>query len=576
MSESDPSEEEYKDDLISEESDFDDFIDDDEDFGGKSKNTKRGKNISKSSLKKSISKPSIRKNISSKMDLDEEEEIESINEKLDKMDTEEKEVRNTRNHSKNKNNIKTNSERTQNDNLNSSKKTNLNNKKLSKEAEELLSNKKKDRKKHKQNIIPEFEGILNALTFVVTGVFPIDRDDLTNLLKGYGARVTGSISKKTSYLLHGDELEDGRAVHEGNKYKEATRLNVKKMNQQDFEEFMQDKLNDPSFSIITSMDTTGVNTEINIGRIRTDENSGKESKGVTNFEDRNKNLNQELWTTRHAPKQLSEIIGNQKTIFNFITWLDDWEDVVLNNNKKKVQFKGRGKIENINARACLISGDPGIGKTTTVRLIAKLKGYKTYELNASDQRNKAIISSKLGFLLDNKTLDHGEIQNKNLIIMDEVDGMAGNEDRGGMAALIDVIKKTKVPIVCIANDKQNQKLRSLINYCYDLKFNKPDKRYIANRLQEICKKENFIVEPNALEYLCESVGNDIRQCINFLEFWSRKFKDLKYFDMSNNYNKFNKDSSIMISNFDAASKLLNKQLVRKYLNKSKIFLIKFI
>lgn len=36
--------------------------------------------------------------------------------------------------------------------------------------------------------------------------------------------------------------------------------------------------------------------------------------------------------------------------------------------------------------------------------------------------------------------------------MDEVDGMTGS-DRGGNKSLIDMIKLTKVPIVCICNDR---------------------------------------------------------------------------------------------------------------------------
>ncbi len=45
--------------------------------------------------------------------------------------------------------------------------------------------------------------------------------------------------------------------------------------------------------------------------------------------------------------------------------------------------------ENLNARACLISGPPGIGKTSTVRLLAKKYGYEIVEWNASDVRNKS-------------------------------------------------------------------------------------------------------------------------------------------------------------------------------------------
>ena len=47
---------------------------------------------------------------------------------------------------------------------------------------------------------------------------------------------------------------------------------------------------------------------------------------------------------------------------------------------------------------------------------------------------------------------------KQLVIMDEVDGMGGS-DRGGIQELISLIKKTKVPIIAICNDRQHPKIR---------------------------------------------------------------------------------------------------------------------
>lgn len=47
---------------------------------------------------------------------------------------------------------------------------------------------------------------------------------------------------------------------------------------------------------------------------------------------------------------------------------------------------------------------------------------------------------------------------KQLVIMDEVDGMGGS-DRGGIQELISLIKKSKVPIIAICNDRQHQKIR---------------------------------------------------------------------------------------------------------------------
>ena len=69
--------------------------------------------------------------------------------------------------------------------------------------------------------------------------------------------------------------------------------------------------------------------------------------------------------------------------------------------------------------------------------------------------------------------------------MDEVDGV-GAGDRGGLGALIQVIKDSKTPIICICNDRMNRKLVSLVNHCLDLKFSKPSKEAIQRRIKLIC------------------------------------------------------------------------------------------
>lgn len=63
--------------------------------------------------------------------------------------------------------------------------------------------------------------------------------------------------------------------------------------------------------------------------------------------------------------------------------------------------------------------------------------------------------------------------------MDEVDGMSAG-DRGGVADLIGSIKISKIPIICICNDRYSQKLKSLVNYCLLLNFRKPTKQQVFN------------------------------------------------------------------------------------------------
>jgi len=65
-----------------------------------------------------------------------------------------------------------------------------------------------------------------------------------------------------------------------------------------------------------------------------------------------------------------------------------------------------------------------------------------------------------------------KITNKHVLLMDEVDGMAGNEDRGGLQELVNLMKSTDVPIICICNDRFNTKVKTISTHSYDLRFSK--------------------------------------------------------------------------------------------------------
>lgn len=150
--------------------------------------------------------------------------------------------------------------------------------------------------------------------------------------------------------------------------------------------------------------------------------------------------------------------------------------------------------------------------------MAKELGYDLVEMNASDTRSKRLLHEHVKELLSCQSLAsfaHGartvDAGRKRVLVMDEVDGMAGNEDRGGMQELIGLIKTSKVPIICICNDRQHPKVRSLSNYCYDLKFSKPRVEQIRGAMMSICFKEGLKIKPEALDEIIMGANCDVRQ-----------------------------------------------------------------
>lgn len=149
-------------------------------------------------------------------------------------------------------------------------------------------------------------------------------------------------------------------------------------------------------------------------------------------------------------------------------------------------------------------------------------GFDTVEFNASDTRSKRLLKEEVSELLSNQSL-HGYFTGgdqrttiKHVLIMDEVDGMAGNEDRGGVQELIALIKDSSVPIICMCNDRNHQKMRSLVNYCFDLRFSRPRVEQIKAHMLSICFKEGMKMAPTTLQEIILATNNDIRQTINHL------------------------------------------------------------
>jgi len=216
------------------------------------------------------------------------------------------------------------------------------------------------------------------------------------------------------------------------------------------------------------------------------------------------------WTVKHKPKTLEEVVGHREAIAELVSWLRSWE-------------KGIPK-----KRAAFLHGPPGIGKTVAVEALANDRNLELVEKNASDYRTEEAVQKFAGLASQYRTL----FGNKRLVLFDELDGLTGREDRGGVGAIIKVVKQARCPIVLIANNAYNPKLSSLRYYCRLIQFKKPYARSIAKRLRQICQHEGIEAEPEALEFIAQRSQGDARSAINDLQALAQGKKRLVYEDVS--------------------------------------------
>ena len=156
----------------------------------------------------------------------------------------------------------------------------------------------------------------------------------------------------------------------------------------------------------------------------------------------------DLWVDKYRPATSKSIIGQQgdkSNVNKLIIWLKNWNEANLNLAGKKRASKpapwGTANDSGVWSKCALLSGPPGVGKTTTAHLVSKELGFDVVEMNASNTRSKRMLGECVGDILDTRSLTTlMGVTSKRVLLMDEVDGISGNEDRGGISELINLIK----------------------------------------------------------------------------------------------------------------------------------------
>ncbi|XP_015732166.1 chromosome transmission fidelity protein 18 homolog isoform X2 [Coturnix japonica] len=273
-----------------------------------------------------------------------------------------------------------------------------------------------------------------------------------------------------------------------------------------------------------------------------------------------------LWVDKFAPRRYIELLSDDYTNRCLLKWLKLWDTVVFGKEKpvkkpnpgavahppfkqpKEQQNKWKTKAqlteEILEAeldqhkrpkyKVALLCGPPGLGKTTLAHVIAQHAGYNVVEMNASDDRSPETFKTRIEAATQMKSVLGAE-EKPNCLIIDEIDGaptasitvllnIINSKEPEGEAAASGGRRRRREgglllrPIICICNDQYVPALRPLRQQAFLLSFPRTAPSRLAQRLGEIAQQQGMKADTGALLALCEKTENDIRSCINTLQF----------------------------------------------------------
>ncbi|XP_046631154.1 chromosome transmission fidelity protein 18 homolog [Daphnia pulicaria] len=340
-----------------------------------------------------------------------------------------------------------------------------------------------------------------------------------------------------------------------------------------------------------------VSDEVFERRLRELEKPEYNIKGATDDDmendSKNKSKSTDSWMDLYRPKNYLDLLSEENVNRTLLHWLKLWDKAVFNREVKiKVpkidenikpkwaqgqkntgpqgrfdkKFEHKKKFFNKNTdgelkeeldssgrpiqKIVLISGPPGLGKTTLAHVVAKHSGYYPVEMNASDDRNVEAFKLQIEAATQMRSV-MGANPLPNCLIIDEIDGAPAasinflvntlTQDSGQNKENSQATKKKKKkginivsrPVICICNDLYTPSLRPLRQAALVLQFPPTNPNRLAQRLLSISKEHDIQVDMTTMLALCEKADYDIRSCLATLYFLKSRRRPLRYSDVMN-------------------------------------------
>lgn len=269
----------------------------------------------------------------------------------------------------------------------------------------------------------------------------------------------------------------------------------------------------------------------------------------------------QLWVDKHAPTSFVHLLSDERSNREVVRALRQWDPYVFHREPPKrpetfQHFHERKKASDVKkkntndkrpdeiSRVILLSGSPGVGKTTLAHVIARHVGYRPIEVNGSDERTESTLMDRIVRAMDSSTINFSGSnveQCPNCLIVDEIDG--ANAART-IQSLVNIIRAEipakgakkvtylRRPIIFICNNKFAPALKPLLPYAKQFNVNPPSESCLVTRLRTVLAAENVSCGSSTLlNELVTVTGGDIRSCLYTLQFASAKAFNVVGHDM---------------------------------------------
>lgn len=213
------------------------------------------------------------------------------------------------------------------------------------------------------------------------------------------------------------------------------------------------------------------------------------------------------WVEKYRPKSLKDMAKPTAKLNNKKVDLTEYLLEFVRNFRKDGPDK-----------AVLLEGPPGIGKTSIVYALAKDLKMEVIETNASDTRTQKAIRQKLQEASKARDMMDFLTKSRNkILLIDEIDGIYGNADKGAVPAILEILKDSEFPIIMIANEYK-QSLKPIYKAVKKYEVQPLSEDSVIKILKRILKQENITdFKPRDITAIVLNNHGDLRGSINDLQ-----------------------------------------------------------